>query len=230
MAMTPAPLPPDEADRLRALQRYGVLDTPAEEAFDELVHLAASICGVPTALVSLVDAERQWFKARFGFQPHSTPRDVSFCAHAILRADVLVVEDAHADVRFEDNPLVTRAPFIRFYAGAPLVTRDGFRIGTLCVIDSRPRTLGREQGLALRTLAHQVLAQLELRRLAHESTRVAQTIQHELRTPLTAILGCLALLASGTVGGLNAEAREAVAVVERNTERLKTFIEELEGA
>jgi PAS domain S-box-containing protein len=169
-----APLPPDEQERLEALHRYAVLDTPAEESFDDLALLAAQICQTPIALVSLVDESRQWFKARIGMSLEETSRDMAFCAHTILHKDkVLEVRDAEADPRFVDNPLVTSEPHVRFYAGAPLTTPDGQAIGALCVMDSKPRKLTDEQLEALRALSRHVVSQLELHRksleLAHES-------------------------------------------------------------
>ena len=154
----------EERDRLAALHRYCILDTPPDPAFDDLTNLAAEICETPIALISLLDAERQWFKSRVGMTTSATPRDVSFCTHAIRQPDLMVVPDALRDERFRTNPLVTAAPQIRFYAGAPLVTPDGHALGTLCVIDYVPRELTTEQRAALRALSRQVVAQLELRR------------------------------------------------------------------
>jgi GAF domain-containing protein len=125
-----------ETARLKALHGYGVLDTPNEAEFDAIVREAAKALGTPVALISLIDEHRQWFKAKVGLEPAETPRSISFCTHAIRGTEVMVVEDARNDARFADNPLVTGDPNIRFYAGAPLKTRDGQRIGTLCVIDT----------------------------------------------------------------------------------------------
>jgi GAF domain-containing protein len=140
--MTPAPLPENDGRRLAALQALRLLDTPPEERFDRVVRFAADEFDMPIVLVSLVDEHRQWFKARFGLAACETSREVSFCGHAIAQPDELfVVPDAQADERFADNPLVTGEPGIRFYAGAPLVLPDGEAVGTLCLIDHRPRTL-----------------------------------------------------------------------------------------
>ncbi len=160
--MTAPPAIPTEAARLAALQRLGVLDTPSESAFDEIAELAAMFCKTPTALVTFVDASRQWFKARIGFAASETPRELAFCAHTILQRDVMEIPDALLDPRFASNPFVTGEPRIRFYAGAPLVTSDGNAVGSLAVIDYVPRQLGADQRAALRALANQIVAQLTL--------------------------------------------------------------------
>ena len=171
----------DEQDRLAALARYAILDTAAEDAFDELVQLASTICASPIALISFVDASRQWFKARVGLGTAETPRQISFCTHAILQRELFIVHDARQDPLFAGNPLVTGEPKIRFYAGAPLVTPDGFNLGTICVIDREPRVLGSEQRHALATLARQVVVQLELRRQIAEKAiaeeRLARVVE-----------------------------------------------------
>jgi serine phosphatase RsbU (regulator of sigma subunit)/anti-anti-sigma regulatory factor len=170
--MQAAALPKNEQHRVDALRAYAVLDTLPEKAYDDIVFIASTICDMPIATVSLVDTDRQWFKARRGIDAEQTPRAISFCAHAILEpANLLIVEDALLDARFANNPLVRQQPKIRFYAGAPLVTSEGDALGTLCVIDTRPRRLDAEQQEMLRGLSRQVIAQLELRRTVAELER-----------------------------------------------------------
>ena len=166
--MSAAPLPPNEGARLQALRSHAVLDTEAEASFDEIAELAREICGTPTALLTFVDAERQWVKARAGFTARETAREIAFCAHAILGPDVMVVPDATLDPRFASNPLVTDAPHVRFYAGAPLILANGHAIGTVAVLDYVPRELDDAKRGALAMLARHAVAQLELRwRLSH---------------------------------------------------------------
>ena len=159
-----APLPQNEAARLKALHRYAILDTLPEQEFDDLTRLAALICGTPVALVSFVDAKRQWFKSKVGIDVSETPRDISFCAHALLKPETLVIRDTLADERFRSNPLVTGGSKFRFYAGAPLITQDGYALGTICVLDTVPRDLNESQLDALRALSRLAVAELQLRR------------------------------------------------------------------
>jgi PAS domain S-box-containing protein len=178
--------PLSEADRLAALQRYQILDTPQEPAFDRIVRLAALLLDVPIALISLIDADRQWFKARYGLDVPETPRAIAFCDHAIRGSDILVVPDAELDPRFCDNPLVTGEMHVRFYAGAPLVTPDGFALGTICAIDRSPRDLNQRDAAILAALAEQIIHELEVRsalgelyREVAEGRRTARTLQGE---------------------------------------------------
>ncbi|GAB2610204.1 sensor histidine kinase [Paractinoplanes abujensis] len=186
-----APLPDNETDRLAALYALDILDSEPEQDFDDIVALASNVCGTPMSLVTLLDTDRQWFKARVGTEKTETDRDNAFCAHAILGRDLMVVADATQDRRFADNPLVTGDPGIRFYAGAPLVTTDGFALGTLCVVDNEPRRLDIEQLQALRALARQVTSQMELRRhavaLANTTARLQELERR--KDDLAALLG-----------------------------------------
>jgi diguanylate cyclase (GGDEF)-like protein len=153
-----------EAQRLQALHQYNILDTPAEDFFDDIVLLASLVCRTPIALITLVDSTRQWFKAKIGIQVIETAREISFCQHALEHPEnVLVIPDVTQDARFTDNLLVHNSPYMRFYAGAPLVTADRHVLGTLCVIDSRARTLGPTKQQVLKVLARRVVAALDTR-------------------------------------------------------------------
>jgi GAF domain-containing protein len=170
-----APIPGNETQRLAALREYQILDTTTEQTYDDITALAAYLCKVPIAMISLVDESRQWFKSKLGLNERETPRDVAFCAHAILQSEPLIVRDALKDSRFADSALVTRAPHIRFYAGYPLSSPEGFALGTLCAIDRKPRQLSAEQKQAMQSLSRQVMALLELRRV---STRLAEVLEN----------------------------------------------------
>lgn len=199
--MISADLHPQEEERLKELLRLEVLDTEDEAALDELTELASEICGTEISLISLIDDHRQWFKSRQGLEATETPREQAFCSHAILQEEVFEVPNASIDERFHDNPLVTGAPDIRFYAGAPLVTEKGLPIGTLCVIDPKAQTLTDHQKRALHILAKQVMSQLELRlkhrqleRLNRERDQIFAVMAHDLRTPFNGILGLSRIL------------------------------------
>ncbi len=163
--MRPPDTPENEAARLAALHAYNILDTQEEAEYDELCLLISEICQTPVALISLVDSDRQWFKSAVGLEARETPREISFCAHAINLPTILEINDTLEDERFVDNPLVTGAPHIRFYAGAPLITTEGHALGTLCVIDTTPRHLSTRQLETLQTLAQFVTRQIENRLL-----------------------------------------------------------------
>jgi len=190
--MMPAPLPLDETQRLATLRKYLVLDTPPEQALDDLTRLAAAICEAPIALISLVDEDRQWFKAKFGLEISETPRADSFCAHALLQQDLFMAPDAAADARFADNPMVVGEPGIRFYAGMPLITPEGAVLGALCVLDRAPRTLSPTQEEALSALGRHVMTHLELRRQSRE----LRASDGKLRAILEAEPECVKLMGS----------------------------------
>lgn len=168
-----APLPTNEAERLAALKEYHILDTGTEQSYEDITILAAHICEVPTAMISLVDEARQWFKSRVGLEQQQTSRDVAFCAHAILQNEPLIVRDATTDQRFADSALVTGELHIRFYAGFPLINPEGLALGTLCVVDRQPRQLSAEQLKTMQALSRQVMTLLELRRV---SARLADAL------------------------------------------------------
>jgi DNA-binding CsgD family transcriptional regulator len=173
-AVAPELVPADEERRLFALHSYEILDTPPEQAYDDLTSLAALVCGTSMASLTLIDAARQWFKSAIGLGVPETPRD-GFCAHCILQPDVLIVGDACRDARFARHPFVIGDPHIRFYAGVTLVSSDGFALGTLCAIDARPCSMSPAQVDGMRALGRQAVAQLELRRLALRSgERIAE--------------------------------------------------------
>lgn len=210
------PLPPDEEDRLAALEATKILDTAPEEAFERIVDLALSVFDVPIAVVSMVDRDRQWFKAVRGLSVHETPRDVAFCSYTILNDGVCLVPDATQDLRFRGNPLVTSQPSIRFYAGAPVHSEEGYRIGTLCLIDTKPRhDFGTVKQSQLSAMAAIVADEFKLRQRSAELNQVAleaaaarataeqdtatkseflATMSHEIRTPMNGIIGMTDLL------------------------------------
>lgn len=175
--MQPPVRPAAEQRRLSTLLALGLLDTPPEERFDAITSTAATLFQAPISLISLVDADRQWFKSRHGLDVSETPRDVSFCGHAVLDSEIFVVNDTQQDARFHDNPLVTEAPHIRFYAGRPLAALNGERIGTLCIIDRKARTLSGDQ----RRLLHELGAWAEAEiRLIEERRALPRYLDHLL--------------------------------------------------
>jgi signal transduction histidine kinase len=199
--MLKAPIPYDESVRLQCLYEYEILDTPEEEGFNEIVKLASKACDVPISTITLIDTTRQWFKARIGLDSTESSRDTSFCGHAILNGAIFMVPDAMKDERFQDNPLVSGAPDIRFYAGVPLVSPLGGRLGTLCVIDRIPRTLDAEQQEVLIVLGKQVVKlielhkkNLELKRIVSMQEKMISIMAHDIRSPLRSLKSLLQLI------------------------------------
>lgn len=231
--MIEAPLTHYEPYRLEKLRALGILDTPPEKYYDEIVALAAELCGTTKAYVTLIDEQRQWIKAALGEEQSQTDRGIAFCAHTILGDDVLEVPDAQLDPRFENNPQVTGDPFIRFYAGAPLTTEDGFNLGALCVISDQPRELDDKQKYMLSILARAVVKEMELRSELNFRTKLEQDLRtaraealfaakaksqflsimtHELRNPLNALLGFTHLLDAEPLEGSTRELVDGIKV------------------
>ena len=220
--------PPNERERLVALESYSILDTPPERSFDDITALAAAICEVPISVVNLIDADRQWFKSEVGLGTNELPLDASICAHAILRPGLTEIPDTLEDERFTCNPLVIGEPGLRFYAGALLETQDGLPLGTLCVLDFQPKKLTDFQKSALQTLARQVMSQLELRKALIGMSRAmgyrAQLMAiagHDLRQPLQVAAMSLAVLEKG------ASDANQLKVIDRATRALQTLGDDL---
>ena len=222
--MNPPLEPSDEAERLRELQACQVLDTAPEAGFDDLARLASRVAATPIALVSLVDAERQWFKARVGLEARETSREVSFCGHVVASDATLLVRDALRDPRFLDNPLVLGEPQVRFYAGAPIHSAGGRVLGTLCVIDHRPRRLAPAVVELLEALARQAASLLDLRRRILVRDEFITQVSHELRTPLTSLRGSLGLLQAGALGPVSDEAATVLGIAASNVERMVELV------
>ncbi len=235
-------LPVNEQARLEELQSFNILDTLSEEDYDNLTSIASSICGTKIALISLIDKDRQWFKSHHGLNATETPRELAFCAHAIHQPkEIMMVEDARTDERFHDNPLVIGDPHVIFYAGMPLVTENGHALGTLCVIDDKPKVLNQGQIDALKSLSKQVIHLLELRKKKRELeaafTRIekknqeleqfAFTVAHDLKSPLNVIIGLSDLFMLKYKTQLDADCLKIMDTIKGSTTKLAEFIAEL---
>lgn len=226
------PLPDDELPRREALFKLRMLDTPAEERFDRITRIASALFCVPIALVSLVDAHRQWFKSRQGLEVSETPRSISFCGHAILAEGPFVIENALLDERFADNPLVTGELNLRFYAGMPLKSIDGHSLGTLCLIDREPRYFSNKDVTLLRDLA--AWAELELNLTVAVEQKVAELrntfvklVSHELRGPMTSVVGAIDMLRSSL--GANAPLEQLTDIAASGALRLNRLVDNIVG-
>lgn len=232
--MQPGQLPENEEERLAALYELEIMDTLNEQAYDDLTALAAAICGTPIALVSLLDEKRQWFKSHHGLDATETPREFAFCGHAINGDDLFYIPDSDKDERFKDNPLVTDAPYVKFYAGQPLYVKNKYKVGTLCVIDNSARELTDEQKQSLQALARQVETQLDLRLKVNELEKLDKLkdefiaiTSHELRTPLTAVSGSVKTARMKSVIEDQEKTKKLLDVASANCERLEALVNDI---
>ncbi|QNF34676.1 GAF domain-containing protein [Adhaeribacter swui] len=231
-----------EQERIQDLHSYSILDSFSEEDFDNLTTIASQICGTSISLISLIDNDRQWFKAKHNFTADETPREFSFCAHAINQPnDVLIVEDARADTRFQDNPLVNGSPNIVFYAGVPLVSEAGYPLGSLCVIDEKPKLLSPEQITSLKALSKQAMNLMELRKKKIQLEKAEARLQeknanleqfavlaaHDLKSPLYNISSLIDLIESQYEQDIREEVKEILNYIKASSTKLKDLIEGL---
>lgn len=233
-------IPTNENERLNALKEYSILDTLPEDEYDDITALAAYICKTPISLISLIDDKRQWFKSHYGIEATETPKNIAFCAHAINDVNnILIVPDSRKDIRFQDNPLVTGAPHVIFYVGVPLVNDSGFPLGTLCVIDDKPRNLDESQLKALRRLSDQIIKLFELRKnqyelkiLAieldsqnHALNRFAEITAHDLRSPIGNIVMLTDLIESNYSERLDPKVKEFISHIGGSSSMLLNLID-----
>lgn len=233
-------IPANDSKRIDALKSYSILDTLPELEYDEITFLASFICNTPISLISLIDDHRQWFKSHHGLDATETPRDIAFCAHAINDSDqVFIVNDARNDARFHDNPLVTGDPHVIFYAGMPVVSSDGYALGTLCVIDHEPRQLSESQIRALRALSVQLSQlftlrktslQLEAKLVELENQnkvleKFAAVAAHDLKSPLCSIIMMAELFEQQYAGGIDADGIELLKMIGTSTGKMNEMID-----
>jgi signal transduction histidine kinase len=240
--MVPADEAIDEEGRLKALYSYDILDSFPQQDFDDITILASEICNTPISLITFVDDERQWFKSNYGINVNQTPKEYAFCAHAILNPhEVFTVNDATQDERFKNNPLTTGSPNVIFYAGVPLVNEEGHALGTLCVIDNQPKTLTESQLRSLKSLANQVMAQLELRRKVKELDALALELKktneylerfalmasHDIKSPLTSIMLTGQLLKAKYHRSLDDKGNQMLDIVNSSASSLLKFLNQM---
>lgn len=238
--MIAPPIPSNEASRLLALYDYSILDTITDPDFDNLVRIASEVCQTPISSISLIDKNRQWFKARYGLKDSETPRNEAFCAHAINEPDkIMVVENAALDPRFHDNPGVLDDPHIAFYAGVPLVNDDGLALGTICVVDQVPRKLTADQEETLKALSRQVMNLLELRRkrkqledtmaelqqMNQQLEKFALIVAHDIRSPLGAISGLAQHISSSFSSHIDEEMKETLNILCQSSSKVINLVD-----
>lgn len=240
--MSAVNLADDEGERLKALNSYDILDSLPQKDYDDITRLASEICNTPISLISFIDAERQWFKSSHGLTSVDTPKEYAFCAHAIAKPnEIMIVEDATKDERFKNNPLTTGEPQVVFYTGVPLVNEEGYALGTLCVIDNQPKVLSESQISALKALANQVMAQLELRKKVKELNtltlelkksneyleRFAMMASHDIKSPLTSIMLTGQLLKSKYQVNLDDKGNQMLDIINSSAHRLLDFLNQM---
>lgn len=236
-----APLPVNEQERLKALSEYHILDTLPECEFDDITRIASAVCNTPISLITIIDADRQWFKSNHGLSAieSETSRDLAFCSHAINTPDeVFIVPDSSKDDRFFDNPFVTGEPHVAFYAGVPLVNPEGYALGTLCVLDTATKQLDAEQVKTLQALARQIVCQLELKRKVHQLRIKQEELEkayedlesfstiasHDLKSPLNNIISLTYLLRENHIHNMDEEAQEYLNFLDQSSKQLSDLI------
>lgn len=237
-----APIPQNEHERLMDLYSYHILDTLPEKDFDDITAIASEICGTPISTISIIDKDRQWIKSQVGMLTQDTPRDISFCGHAVNAPhDIMLIPNSKEDERFHDNPHVTGDPHIVFYAGVPLISDKGYALGTLCVIDTAPKVLNEGQLKSLRALANQIVCQLVLRKknmelaqskfslqeINEELEKFAHVVAHDLKSPCNNFIGLSEILLNDANNKLTEDSKEIVNYISESAKQLKTLIDDI---